>query len=113
MSEPTCEARIVLSTAAHPEEAARIGRILVEERLAACATVVPGVRSIYHWQGAVEEAAETLMLVKTTAAKVEALEARLRELHSYDVPEFLVLTVEGGGQAYLDWLRQSVREPEG
>jgi len=113
MSESACDVRIVLSTAGNAEEAARIGRILVDERLAACATLVPGARSIYRWQGAVEEAAETLMLIKTTAAKGEALEARLRELHSYEVPEFLVLTVEGGSQPYLDWLRQLVQEPEG
>ena len=113
MSEPTCEARIVLSTAAHPEEAARIGRILVEERLAACANFIPGVRSTYRWQGAVEEAGETLMLLKTATEKIAALEARLHELHSYEVPEFLVLDVESGSHPYLEWLRRAVETDGG
>lgn len=108
MAEPTSTARIVLSTAATPEEAARIGRALVEERLAACATLIPGAQSIYRWEGAVEEATETLMLLKTGADKIGALEVRLHELHSYEAPEFLVLEVESGSHRYLDWLRRAV-----
>lgn len=101
-------ARIVLTTTASPEEAARMGQILVEERLAACATVIPGVQSIYRWQGAVESALETMLLLKTSADQVAALEVRLHQLHSYDTPEFLVLAVDAGSPRYLDWLRNSV-----
>lgn len=108
MTEPALDARIVLSTASNPEEAARIGRVLVEERLAACATLIPGVQSIYRWQGAVEESAETLMLLKTTPERIEALAARVHELHSYEIPEFLVLDLQSGSHRYLDWLRRSV-----
>ena len=109
MPEPAPPARVVLTTAANPEEAGRLGRALVEERLAACATMIPGVQSIYHWQGQVEPATETLLLLKTGPDQLAALEARLRELHSYETPEFLVLGVEAASQAYLDWLQGSLR----
>lgn len=111
MSEAAPPARVVLTTAANREEAARIGRILVEERLAACATLIPGVESIYLWQGEVETDAETLLLLKTGPDQLEALEARLRELHSYETPEFLVLTVDAVSHPYLDWLQASLRLP--
>lgn len=104
------DARIVLTTFANAEESRKLGRVLVEEKLAACATVIPQVESIYRWQGQIETAGEALMLLKTSAEKVEALEQRLRELHAYETPEFLVLEVERGGAAYLEWLRQSVKE---
>jgi periplasmic divalent cation tolerance protein len=111
MPEATPQARIVLTTAATPEEANRLGRALVEERLAACATLIPGVRSIYHWQGQIESSTETLLLLKTGPDQLPALEARLHELHSYQTPEFLVLGVEAGSQPYLDWLQASLRQP--
>ncbi len=107
-SSMTTDARVVLTTAASAEEAERLGRALVEERLAACATLVPGARSIYRWEGKIETAAETLLLLKTAAAQLPALEARLRALHSYQTPEFLVLPVESGSPAYLDWLKSSL-----
>lgn len=118
MNETSSSARIVLTTAADHEEAARLARILVEERLAACATLIPSVESIYRWQGDVESAREIMLLFKTTADYVPALEARLHELHSYQKPEFLVLRVESGSHAYLDWLdaslaRGSAREKDG
>ncbi len=98
-------ARIVLTTAANPEEARRLARTLVEERLAACATLIPGVESIYRWKGQVESAAETMVLIKTEVGQLEALEKRLHELHSYETPEFLVVKVEAGSRSYLDWLK--------
>jgi periplasmic divalent cation tolerance protein len=101
--------RLVLTTAASPGEASRLARTLVEERLAACATLIPGVQSIYHWQGEIEASTETLLLLKTGAAQLEALEARLHQLHSYQTPEFLVLGVEGVSHLYLDWLTASLR----
>lgn len=108
MSEARFSAKIVLTTVASPEEAARIGRALVEERLAACATMVPGAQSIYRWQGAIESSAETVLLLKTGAHMIAALEARVNELHSYDTPEFLVLAVDSGSDRYLDWLQNSL-----
>jgi periplasmic divalent cation tolerance protein len=95
---------IVLSTAGSPEEAARISRELVERGLAACVNRVPGLTSVYRWQGAIEEASEVLLIIKTSAERVPTLETALRELHSYEVPEFLVLPVPEGSRAYLDWL---------
>ena len=104
-------ARIVLTTVSSPEEADQLARTLVEERLAACATLLPPVRSIYRWQGAVETATETLLLLKTAAEHLPALEARLHALHSYQTPEFLVLCVEAGSPGYLDWLTANLRKP--
>lgn len=109
MPEATPSARIVLTTTANPEEAARLGRILVEERLSACATLIPAVQSIYRWEGKIESATETLLLLKTCAEQLAALEARLHELHSYEIPEFLVLKIDAASQPYLDWLQASLR----
>lgn len=109
MPEPRISARIVLTTAAHPEEAGRIARALVEERLAACATLIPSAQSIYRWQGEIETATETLLLIKTELEQLPALEARLRALHSYQTPEFLVLSVDSGGQDYLAWLHGNLK----
>jgi periplasmic divalent cation tolerance protein len=85
----------------------------VEERLAACATLIPGVQSIYRWQGEVESSTETLLLIKTAVDKLPALEARLYDLHAYQVPEFLVLEIESGSHAYLEWLQASLKTPAG
>ena len=109
MLETTPAARVVLTTAASAEEAARLGRTLVEERLAACATLLPGAQSIYRWRGEVEQTAETLLLLKTKAGRLPALQSRLKELHSYETPEFLVLSVESGSRDYLEWLTASLR----
>ena len=101
------EARIVLSTTSSREEAQRIARTLVEERLAACVNLVENVTSIYRWKGAVEESLEIMLIIKCNVEKLAAIETRLHQMHSYDVPEFLVLPVEGGSSAYLRWLRES------
>ena len=110
MVDETAAARIVISTAGSPEEAAIIARELVERRLAACVSRLPGLVSVYRWQGAVEETDEVMLLIKTSAERLPALEAALRELHSYEVPEFLVLPVAGGSAAYLEWLFASVKK---
>jgi periplasmic divalent cation tolerance protein len=109
MPDPAAQARIVLTTCANPEEANRLGRTLVEERLVACATLIPAVQSIYHWQGQVESATETLLLLKTVPDQLPALADRLHQLHSYQTPEFLVLPVETGSHPYLEWLQASLR----
>lgn len=92
-------------TAGSRDEARRIGRALVEERLAACANVFDGMTSIYRWQDAIEEATETVLIAKTRAELFDRLAARVRELHSYDVPCVVELRVGRGNPAYLDWLR--------
>lgn len=110
MLESTSTARIVLTTASSADEAQRIARTLVEERLAACATLLPAAQSIYRWQGAIETANETLLLIKTTQEHMASLEARLHELHSYDTPEFLILRLDSGSKAYLAWLQASFQQ---
>jgi periplasmic divalent cation tolerance protein len=111
MTENHLSARIVLTTAANQDEAALLAGTLVEERLAACATLMPGVQSIYHWEGQVETSTETLLLLKTTTDQLPSLETRLHELHGYQIPEFLVLDVNSGSHPYLEWLAASVRKP--
>jgi periplasmic divalent cation tolerance protein len=90
------------------EEAKRIARALVSERLAACANVIPGVSSVYWWEGQVQEEQEAMLVIKTTAARVNALETRLVELHPYDVPELLSIPVTGGYPPYLAWVSSEV-----
>jgi periplasmic divalent cation tolerance protein len=102
--ESTSSARIVLTTAASLDEAARLGRALVEEGLAACATVIPAVESIYSWKGNLEISNEAMLLLKTGVEQLASLEARLHQLHSFETPEFLVLTVDAGSSAYLAWM---------
>lgn len=100
--------RVVLVTAGSEDEAAKIARALVDERLAACVNIVPGARSIYRWRDAVEDEREVLMVIKTAVSALDALEARVRELHSYDVPEILALPIDKGNGSYLDWLGESL-----
>jgi periplasmic divalent cation tolerance protein len=95
---------VVLVTAGSNEEGRRIGRAMVEERLAACVNVVGPIRSIYRWEGAVEEAEEHLLVMKARTADMPTLTARVRALHSYDVPEVVALPLTGGSEAYLAWL---------
>ena len=98
------QARIVLTTESTLEEANKLGRALVEERLVACATLLPVVQSIYHWDDKIQSAPETMVLLKTSTDLLDRLQKRLKELHSYRLPEFLVLPVESGSAAYLEWL---------
>jgi len=110
MLKTTSSVRIVVTTLVSPEEAARIGRVLVEERLVACATIVPGAHSIYRWKGQIDSSAETVLLLKTESDRLAALDSRVHELHSYETPEFLVLAVDFGSQAYLAWLHACLHE---
>lgn len=98
---------MVLVTGPEASTLKRIVRTLVEERLIACGSLVDGATSIYRWQGEVQEDTECLGLLKTTAGRIPDLERRLRELHPYDVPEFIVLPLTGGSADYLDWVRAS------
>lgn len=98
---------VVLITAPTEEAAAEIARTIVGERLAACANIIKGVRSIYRWEGAVQDDPEVLMVVKTQASLFDALEKRVRELHPYTVPEIIALPIVSGSQPYLDWIADS------
>jgi len=97
--------RVVFLTAPDGEVAERLARGLLEERLAACVNLIPGIRSFYRWQGAVQDDAEVLLVVKTRADRLEALASWVQDLHPYELPEILGLPVIGGSQAYLDWIR--------
>lgn len=99
----------VYVTAADADEARRIGRALVEERLAACANILPGHTAIYRWEGRLEEAQETAFVAKTTADRFEALRARIRALHSYTLPAILALPAATGDAEFLDWVRAEAR----
>ncbi|MEP6866336.1 MAG: divalent-cation tolerance protein CutA [Deltaproteobacteria bacterium] len=99
---------VVLSTFPSSEKAAEIARVLVDERLAACVNLVPAVRSIYRWQGAIHDDVEVLAIMKTTAERAAALRDRLIALHPYDVPEAIVLPVTDGPAPYLAWLTGEV-----
>jgi periplasmic divalent cation tolerance protein len=98
---------VVFVTTANEENAAAIGRALVEERLAACANLVGPIRSIYRWQDAVEDAVEHLLIIKTRARLFLALEARIKQLHPYQVPEIIAVNIEQGSAQYLDWINES------
>ena len=99
---------IALTTLGADTDAAALARTLVDERLAACVNVLPMMTSVYRWKGAVEVDREQQLVMKTTEDLVERLEARVRELHPYELPEFLVLRASGGSAHYLDWVRESV-----
>ena len=102
---------VVLSTVGRAEDADRIARALVEERLAACVNVVRGLVSVYRWKDAVEREEELLLVIKTRAERVGDLEARLLALHPYELPEVVVLPIGGGSEAYLGWVGESARSP--
>lgn len=103
---PDSDVRVVLSTFPSPEKAAEVARLLVGERLCACANLVPNVRSIYVWKDEVCDDQEVLAVIKTTAGRCEALAARIVELHPYEVPEVIALPILGGHAPYLAWVAE-------
>src|SRR6266403_404178 len=103
--------RVVLVSRGSIAEARKIGRNVVEKKLAACANIVPGVESMYRWKGKVERAREVLVVIKTTANRLPELEREVTRLHSYDVPEFIVLSIVAGSSKYLAWLPESTAPP--
>lgn len=103
---------VVLSTCGSAEEAERIARRLVETRLAACVNIAPGARSIYRWQGAIEDSTECLLVIKSRRDLLDALEIELRKAHSYEVPEIVALTVVDGSEGYLGWMDRELRSAE-
>jgi periplasmic divalent cation tolerance protein len=100
---------VVLSAIGRQPDAQRIAHTLVEERLAACVNVIPGVMSVYRWKSVVEQEPEVLLVIKTIGERVAPLKARLLQLHPYELPEVVVIPIGGGHQPYLDWLAEQVR----
>ena len=98
---------IVLTTLPADADGAAFGRTLVEERLAACVNLLPVMESIFRWEGQIEQDTERQIVVKTSRERVPALWDRIRELHPYEVPEFVVLPIHDGSDAYLRWLGES------
>ena len=103
------EVYFVYITAGSPQEARTIAQILVTERLAACANLVPEMESIYFWKDALQQDREAVLILKTRGARLEALRARVLELHSYDCPCILEFPVMSGNDAFLDWIREQTR----
>jgi periplasmic divalent cation tolerance protein len=104
--------RIVLTTAGSEQEAEKIARHLVEHRLAACVNILPNVTSVYRWKDQVEEAREWLLIIKTTAGVFAQVRQAISELHSYELPECICLTIEDGSPNYLQWIAESVSANE-
>ena len=104
------EEKLVISTAGSREEALSIANALVKEKLAACVNIVGPIESVYRWQGKLESAQEFLMLIKTIASKSASLVSRIRELHSYDLPEAIEVNIDDGSREYLKWIRESCSE---
>jgi periplasmic divalent cation tolerance protein len=95
---------VVLSTCDSEEQAERVARALVEQRLAACVNILPGVRSIYRWKGQVEDASEWLLVIKSRRGLMDQLRAAISKIHTYEIPELLALPVVEGAENYLAWL---------
>jgi periplasmic divalent cation tolerance protein len=100
--------RIVLSTAGSEQEARKIAGHLVENQLAACVNIVPRIESVYRWEGKVESNLEWLLVIKTTEEKFPAVRDAIRELHSYELPECIAISIEDGSTDYLEWIGQAV-----
>lgn len=102
------KARIVLTTAGSADEARKIAHGLVERRLAACVNIVPHIESVYRWRDKVESASEWLLIIKTQAGAFESVRAAITELHSYELPECIMLEIGDGDQEYLEWIDANV-----
>ena len=105
----TAEHCVALVTVPDRETADRIAQALVTEGLAACVNVIPGVVSTYRWQGEIQRDDELLLVIKTRREKLDALQARVIELHPYDTPEVIALDITGGSPAYLNWITDNTR----
>ena len=101
---PHTDAIVVLTTVSATEEAVRLIRVLLDRRLIACGTILPGARSLYRWEGKIADESEVVVLLKTRAARLEALEVAFGELHPYKVPELLAMPVQAGLPRYLAWI---------
>jgi periplasmic divalent cation tolerance protein len=106
------DAVVVYITASNEDEAAKIAKALLEERLAGCVNIIKDIRSIYSWQGKIEDEKEVLMIVKTRIKLFASLDARVKELHSYAVPEIIALPMVDGSEDYLEWLQEATRQQQ-
>jgi len=97
---------VVLITTPNEDEAVKISKILVEEKLAGCVNILKDIRSVYFWQGKIEDEQEVLMIVKTKSELFEELEKRVKSLHSYTVPEIIGIKIKKGSESYLNWLSE-------
>jgi periplasmic divalent cation tolerance protein len=113
MSNRANSTALVLVTCASEEQGASIARVLVSEKLAACVNVIKSIRSIYRWRGNIEDDRENLLLIKTRASLVPRVERRVKELHTYDVPEVMALRFDRGSNTYVDWLLESTAGARG
>jgi periplasmic divalent cation tolerance protein len=104
---------VILSTCSSEDEAGRLARMLVEERLAACVNVVPGMRSYYRWKGAIETAGECLLIVKTSRALFDEVRAALEKAHSYEIPEAIAVPLVAGAPNYMNWLHLNLKGEDG
>lgn len=104
---------LVLVTASSPEEADKITQVLIQGKLAACVSQVPGLKSVYWWKGRVEEAREVLLLVKTLKTRVKDIVRAVKKNHSYAIPEVLALRIKEGNPDYLKWITESLKEAAG
>jgi periplasmic divalent cation tolerance protein len=109
MATPETEICAVLATAPDEAVAVALARALVEERLAACVNLIPRARSIYRWEGEIRDDSEVVLLIKSQRKRAEALAARIKALHPYELPEVLVLPVAGGSARYLEWIETETR----
>ena len=103
---------VVLSTCGSAEEAERIARALVAKRLAACVNLIPAVRSIYRWKGELEDAQETLLVIKSSRALFDELRVEIEKLHSYEVAEIIAMPIVDGSEPYLGWLARELAEKD-
>lgn len=103
---------VVIISTVPQESAEKVSNFLVRERLAACVTQIHGSRSIYWWEGKVESATETLLIIKTLSDRVEEIKRRVKEFHPYEVPELIVIPVRDGLTAYLNWISDSLNREE-
>jgi periplasmic divalent cation tolerance protein len=103
---------VVLSTCASAEEAERLARRVIDDRLAACVNVLSPVRSFYRWKGAIEDSAEWLLIIKSTRDKFDVLRAALESAHTYEVPEVIAIPIVEGSPSYLDWIERELQSAE-
>ncbi len=98
---------IVLTTVDKPQLAHKIAETLVKDKIAACVNIVPNIKSVYRWKGKIESVEEFLLIIKTTQVKIKSLEAAIKKLHTYSVPEFIVLEIKDGSSDYMGWILES------
>jgi periplasmic divalent cation tolerance protein len=103
---------VLLCTCSSEKEGRHIAEALVQSKLAACVNLLPGVQSIYRWEGEIERAAEVLLLIKSSADRFDQVRARITELHSYDTPEIIALPITAGSDKYLDWIRRETADAD-